>query len=194
MSHRLRLPTADIWPNPWSMHQTLRDHDPVHHFIPANQPEDDYYVLSRHADVWSTTRDHTTFSSAQGCTINYSDTELIGLQDNSPMVMKDEGIYTRFRKLVSHGFTPRQVNAVEPKVRDFVVERIEQLRAKSSLDIITEFFKPLPSIVMAHYVGFPEKTGHNSIAGSRPSWRPTQPTPAASPTRWTLPAMRSSRC
>ncbi len=53
MSHRFRFTTADIWPNPWSMYRTLRDHEAVHHVVPANQPEDDYYVLPRHADVWS---------------------------------------------------------------------------------------------------------------------------------------------
>jgi cytochrome P450 len=30
-------------------------------------------------------------------------------------------VHTEFRKLVSRGFTPRQVDALEPKVRDFVI-------------------------------------------------------------------------
>src|SRR5208282_852706 len=60
-------------------------------------------------------------------------------------------------KLVSRGFTPRQVEAVEPKVRDFVVERIEKLRAEGGGDIVTELFKPLPSMVVAHYLGVPEQ-------------------------------------
>ena len=36
------------------------------------------------------------------------------------MVMQDPPVHTEFRKLVSRGFTPRQVEAVEPKVREFV--------------------------------------------------------------------------
>ncbi len=62
---------------------------PVHHVVPAKHPDHDYYVLSRHADVWSAARDHETFSSAQGLTVNYSELEMIGLQDNPPMVMQD---------------------------------------------------------------------------------------------------------
>ncbi|KLO30665.1 cytochrome P450 [Mycobacterium haemophilum] len=157
MSHGFQLATADTWPNPWPMYRALRDHDPVHHVIPADQPEDDYYVLSRHADVWSAARDHATFSSGQGLTVNYSDMELIGLQNNPPMVMQDPPVHTEFRKLVSRGFTPRQVDAVEPKVRDFVVERIERLRGRGGGDIVTELFKPLPSMVVAHYLGVPEE-------------------------------------
>jgi cytochrome P450 family 130 len=160
MSHnapvRFQLATADTWPNPWPMYRALRDQDPVHHVVPAKHPEDDYYVLSRHADVWAAARDHETFSSAQGLTVNYRDLEMIGLQDNPPFVMQDPPVHTEFRKLVSRGFTPRQVEAVEPKVREFVVERIERLRANGGGDIVTDLFKPLPSMVVAHYLGVPE--------------------------------------
>jgi len=152
-----QLATAETWPNPWPMYRALRDHDPVHHVIPATHPEHDYYVLSRHADVWSAARDHATFSSAQGLTVNYGDLEMIGLQDNPPMVMQDPPMHTEFRKLVSRGFTPRQVEAVEPKVRQFVAERIEGLRSDGGGDIVAELFKPLPSMVVAHYLGVPEE-------------------------------------
>jgi cytochrome P450 family 130 len=160
MSHdtpvRFQLATADTWSNPWPMYRALRDHDPVHHVVPTKHPEDDYYVLSRHADVWAAARDHETFSSAQGLTVNYRDLEMIGLQDNPPFVMQDPPVHTEFRKLVSRGFTPRQVEAVEPKVREFAVERIERLRANGGGDIVTDLFKPLPSMVVAHYLGVPE--------------------------------------
>lgn len=152
-----QLATADTWPNPWPMYRALRDHDPVHHVVPPNHPEHDYYVLSRHADVWAAARDHETFSSAKGLTVNYDDLELIGLQDNPPFVMQDPPVHTEFRKLVSRGFTPRQVEAVEPKVTEFVVERIEGLRSAGGGDIVAELFKPLPSMVVAHYLGVPEE-------------------------------------
>jgi cytochrome P450 len=139
------------------MYRALRDHDPVHHVVPEARPDHDYYVLSRHADIWAAARDHETFSSAQGLTVNYGELELIGLQDNPPFVMQDPPVHTEFRKLVSRGFTPRQVEAVEPKVREFVVERIERLRANGGGDIVAELFKPLPSMVVAHYLGVPEE-------------------------------------
>src|SRR6201986_2086073 len=161
MSHstpvKFELATADTWANPWRMYRALRDHDPAHHVVPSKRPEDDYYVLSRHADVWAAARDHETFSSAQGLTVNYGDLEMIGLQDNPPFVMRHPPVHTEFRKLVSRGFTPRQVEAVEPKVREFVVERIEGLRSDGGGDIVPDLFKPLPSMVVAHYLGVPEE-------------------------------------
>ncbi|MGF2944252.1 cytochrome P450 [Mycobacterium sp. Lab-001] len=154
---RFELATADTWACPWPMYRALRDHDPVHHVVPRTRPDHDYYVLSRHADVWSAARDHETFSSAQGLTVNYGELEMIGLQDNPPFVMQDPPVHTEFRKLVARGFTPRQVEAVEPKVREFVVERIDKLRAQGGGDIVTELFKPLPSMVVAHYLGVPQE-------------------------------------
>jgi cytochrome P450 len=154
---RFQLATAETWPQPWPMYRALRDHDPVHHVVPEGRPDHDYYVVSRHADVWAAARDHETFSSAQGLTVNYGELDLIGLQDNPPFVMQDPPVHTEFRKLVSRGFTPRQVEAVEPKVREFVVERLERLRADGGGDIVTELFKPLPSMVVAHYLGVPEE-------------------------------------
>lgn len=138
------------------MYRELRDHDPVHHVVPHGKPDDDYYVLTRHADIWAAAKDHETFSSAQGLTVNYGDLDMIGLADNPPMVMQDPPVHTEFRKLVARGFTPRQVESVEPKVRAFVVERLERLLANGGGDIVTELFKPLPSMVVAHYLGVPE--------------------------------------
>lgn len=157
MSHpRFELRTADTWPDPWPMYAALRDHDPVHHVVPEDRPQHDYYVLSRHADIWAAAQDYELFSSAQGLTVNYGELEMIGLADNPPMVMQDPPVHTEFRKLVARGFTPRQVETVEPTVRDFVVQRIERLRANGGGDIVAELFKPLPSMVVAHYLGVPE--------------------------------------
>src|SRR6202161_1962400 len=82
---------------------------------------------------------------------------MIGLKDNPPFVMQDPPVHTEFRKLVSRGFTPRQVEAVEPKVRESFAERTEQLLANGGGDIVAELFKPLPSMVVAHYLGVPEE-------------------------------------
>ncbi|ORV47322.1 cytochrome [Mycolicibacter engbaekii] len=158
LSHpKFELCNADTWPNPWPMYAALRDHDPVHHVIPPGAPDQDYYVMSRHADIWAAAADHETFSSAQGLTINYRELEMIGLADNPPMVMQDPPVHTEFRKLVARGFMPRQVELLEPKVRQFVVERLERLKANGGGDIVAELFKPLPSMVVAHYLGVPEE-------------------------------------
>ncbi|WP_406025332.1 cytochrome P450 [Nocardioides sp. NBC_00850] len=154
VSHRIAAyvpPTGASWADPWPMYAALREHDPVHHVARG-----DYWVLTRHDDVFAAVRDHETYSSSGGLTTAHDELERIGLADNPPMVMTDPPAHTAFRKLVNRGFTPKQVEDVTPRVTQFVVERVEQLRAAGGGDIVTELFKPLPSMVVAHYLGVPE--------------------------------------
>ncbi len=143
---------AETWADPWPLYAALREHDPVHHVA-----DGDYWVLSRHEHVFAAARDAETFSSAHGLTTEYDELERIGLTENPPFVMTDPPVHTEFRRLVSRGFTPRQVESVEPAVRAFVVERVERLRQDGGGDIVASLFKPLPSMVVAHYLGVPEE-------------------------------------
>jgi cytochrome P450 family 130 len=149
-----RPASAATWASPWAMYAALRDHDPVHHVERSGGR--DYYVLSRHADVLAAAVDTTTYSSAQGLTVEYDELATIGLADHLPLVMLDPPDHTAFRKLVARGFTPRQVRTVEPAVRSFVVERLERLREAGGGDVVATLFKPLPTMVVAHYLGVPE--------------------------------------
>ena len=151
-----RPATAATWAEPWAQYAALRDHDPVHRVVPEGRPGDDYYVLSRHADVWAAALDTATFSSAGGLTTAYDELETIGLVDNPPMVMLDPPDHTAFRRMVARGFTPRQVATLEPDVRAFVIERLDRLCADGGGDIVATLFKPLPAMIVAHYLGVPE--------------------------------------
>ncbi|MFJ9313227.1 cytochrome P450 [Pimelobacter simplex] len=155
LSHGYRPGGGAAWRDPWPGYAWLRDHDPVHHVVPARHPEHDHYVLSRHADVLAAAVDTATYSSAAGLTVEYDELERIGLVDNPPFVMTDPPVHTTFRKLVARGFTPRQVRDVEPAVRAFVVARLDRLRAAGGGDVVAELFKPLPSLVVGHYLGVP---------------------------------------
>ncbi|MEU6579468.1 cytochrome P450 [Nocardia sp. NPDC046763] len=154
---RFELRSGETWRNPYPMYSQLRDHDPVHRAVPEGRESDDFYVLSRHADVYAAARDPETFSSASGLTVDYVDLLAAGFGAAKPFVFMDPPDHTDFRRRVSPGFTPRQVNSVEPEVRAFVIERIEGLLAAGSGDIVKDLFKPLPTMVVAHYLGVPER-------------------------------------
>jgi len=136
------------------MYAGLRDYDPVHR-VTHPDPRRDYWVLSRFDDVFAAARDTATFSSAQGLTFEYDERNKAGLAEAAPMVMMDPPEHTAFRRLVGKGFTPRHVQELEPAVRAFAVERIERLRSNGGGDVVAELFKPLPSFVVAHYLGVP---------------------------------------
>jgi cytochrome P450 len=143
--------SGEGWRDPFTMYRALRDHDPVHHVV-----DGDYWVLSRFDDVFAALRDTETFSSAEGLTFSYDDMRAAGLETVHPIVMLDPPGHTAFRRLVSAAFTPRRVAALETEVRAFVAERIERLRAAGGGDVMAELFKPLPSMVVAGFLGVPE--------------------------------------
>jgi cytochrome P450 len=143
--------TAGTWRDPFTMYRQLREEDPVHHV-----EDGDYWVLSRYDDVFSAVRDPAVFSSAQGLTFEYDERHKAGLDLVAPMVFLDPPDHLAFRRLVAYGFTPRQVEEIEPAVRSFVTQRVERVFDLGTSDIVEELLKPLPSFVVAHYLGVPE--------------------------------------
>jgi cytochrome P450 len=133
------------------MYKALRDHDPVHRF---ERDGAEFWALTRFKDVFGAAIDAKTFSSAQGLTLLYGDMDELELE--SPIVMMDPPDHTALRKLAIKRFTPKQVQAIEPLVRAFVVEKVERLREMGEGDVVVELFKPLPSLVVGHFLGVPE--------------------------------------
>jgi len=141
---------AERWRDPFPMYRALRDHDPVHH-VPDNGEGEDYWVLSRFGHVLDAAVDAGTFSSAEGLTFHYGEMQALGIE--APIVMMDPPEHTALRKLAIKRFTPQQVKALEPMLRDFVVARVEKLRQQGRGDVVAELLKPLPSLVVSHFLG-----------------------------------------
>ena len=134
------------------MYRALRDNDPVHS-VEGAEHRDEFWVLSRFGDVFDAARDTATFSSASGLTVERG--AGVDMGEATPIVFLDPPDHTAFRRLVGSGFTPRQVSAIEDDVRAFVIERLDQIAEGGGGDIVAELFKPLPSFVVAHYLGVP---------------------------------------
>jgi len=145
---------AETWRDPFGMYKALRDRDPVHH-VPDNGEGEDYWVLSRFGHVIDAAVDAGTFSSAQGLTFSYGEMEKVGVE--APIVMMDPPEHTSLRKLSVKKFTPKQVVELEPLLRRFVVERVERLREQGEGDVVETLLKPLPSLVVAHFLGVPRE-------------------------------------
>lgn len=135
--------------DPFPIYRRLRDEDPVHHVADRG-----FWALSRFDDVFRAARDTDTFSSAQGLTFEQDEILKLGLKPT--MVMMDPPEHTVFRRLVNRRFTPRKVAELEPAVRDFVIGRVERLRELGEADLVSELAGPLPSFVVAWYLGVPE--------------------------------------
>jgi cytochrome P450 len=142
--------SGESWRDPWASYTELRESDPVH-------DSGAVWVLSRFTEVYDAARDTATYSSARGLTMTDGETELDLVGGFAPMVMLDPPDHTVFRRMVARGFTPRQVSELEPQIRTFVRARLTQVAEHEETDIVRELLKPLPSMIVAHYLGVPEE-------------------------------------
>jgi hypothetical protein len=138
--------------DPYPIYRRLRDEDPVHRTAAG------YWVLSRFADVFAAAGDGATFSSAQGLTFETNEIEALGLKPT--MVMMDRPTHTIYRRLISRGFTPRRVAGLERAVRSFVRERLATVADGEPFDFVETLAGPLPTFVVAHYLGVPAGDRH----------------------------------
>jgi cytochrome P450 len=134
--------------NPYPIYERLREEDPVH------RTPQGFWVASRFDDVFAAALDTTTFSSAQGLT--FGEDEILKLGLKPTLVMMDRPQHSTFRRLISRGFTPRKVAELEPAVRQFVRARVGALAKAGTADFVEVLAGPLPSFVVATYLGVPE--------------------------------------
>ncbi len=135
--------------DPYPAYRRLRDGDPVH------RTSSGYWVLSRFEDVFQAALDTPIYSSAQGLTLEQNEIVTLGLKPT--LVMMDRPQHTTFRRLISRGFTPRKVAGLEPAIRAFVRERVATLAEAGEADFVEVLAGPLPSFVVATYLGVPEE-------------------------------------
>lgn len=152
MDDKYLLRGGERWRDPWPAYRRLRNEAPVYQV--DHDVFGDFWVLSRFDDVFEAARDTGTFSSAQGLTPGAAAMAMFEGRA-APIVMMDPPEHTTMRRLVSQPMTPRKVASIEPAIRAFVDERLDVVAERGEVDIVEALFKPLPSFVVAHYLGVP---------------------------------------
>ncbi|MGV0814926.1 cytochrome P450 [Mycolicibacterium boenickei] len=140
---------VEINANPYPTFARLREESPLYY-----NEQHDFYALSRFADVNKGLVDHETFSSARGAII-----ELIKANIDIPsgaLIFEDPPIHTVHRKLLSRMFTPRKINALEPKIREFCAQSLDPLVGTGKIDFIKDFGAIMPMRVISALLGIPE--------------------------------------
>lgn len=136
--------------DPYPTYAWLRRHAPLHH-----EPEHDFWVLSRHADVAAAFRDTDTYSNAMGVSLDPAAWGPHAHQTMSFLAM-DPPRQTRLRSLVSRGFTPRRVAELEPRIIELTRRHLEPALEAGEFDWIQQVAGKLPMDVISELMGVPE--------------------------------------
>ena len=94
-----------------------------------------YFSITRHADIVTASRHPELFCSGEGT--NIADLPRTSVSSSTSMINMDD-LGTRMRRIVSRGFTPRQLGLMKADVEAIAAEIVDELAAKGEADFVTE--------------------------------------------------------
>jgi cytochrome P450 len=139
----------EIHEDPYPTYARMREEAPVYH-----NRELDFWALSRHADVLAALKDTERFTNTHGVSVERSASHPAAHLAMSFLGM-DPPRHTQMRALVSRGFTPRRVAALEPRIREMAVTSLEAMRGRGRSEFIADLAGTLPMDVISELLGVP---------------------------------------
>jgi cytochrome P450 family 142 subfamily A polypeptide 1 len=132
------------------------DLDRVHEFFtwarrdaPVYRDANDFWIVTRHADVIDVERRSDVFSSRGSYRVNIA-------MEESNTIAQDDPEHLAQRRLVSRRFTPRAVEAHEPFLLSRIAELVDAVTDQGRLEVVHDLAAQLPSRLTADLLGFPE--------------------------------------
>jgi cytochrome P450 len=156
------LSDARFWGRPLDEREgaflTLREQDPVRFFeeplvSEMFPPGPGYYSLTRHADIVEASKSAALFCSGSGTNIPDMPTEF--LEFLGSMINMDDPKHARMRRIVSRGFTPRQLDRMKGDVESIAAEIIDGIVERGEGDFVTDVAATLPLRIIVDMMGIP---------------------------------------
>lgn len=140
----------EIDTDPYPVWRRLQDEAPLYY-----NEKYDFYALSRFSDVEEALKDWQRLSSARGSVL-----EIIRNGVEIPpgsILFEDPPSHDLHRSLLAKLFTPRQINALEPKIRRFCEESLDPLVGSGGFDFIADLGAQMPMKTIGMLLGVPEE-------------------------------------
>jgi cytochrome P450 len=118
-----------------------------------SQPETEYWAVTRHAELVEASRQPALFCSGKGT--NILDLPVPFLEFFGSMINMDDPRHGRLRRIVSRGFTPRQLELLRADVEGVAAGIVDAIADRGSCDFVTEVAALLPLRVIVDLMGIP---------------------------------------
>lgn len=140
----------EIDEDPHPLWKRMRDEAPLY-----RNEKYGFFALSRFDDVQKGLTDWNTYRSGRGSTLEII---LAGMEMPPGMIlMEDPPIHDVHRGLMSRVFTPRKMNAIEPKVREFCARTLDPLVGSGGFDFVRDLGAVMPMRTIGFLLGIPEQ-------------------------------------
>jgi len=140
----------EIDTDPYPIWRRLREERPLYY-----NERYDFYALSRFDDVERGLIEWKTYSSAKGTLL-----EIIRSGMEIPagsIIFEDPPGHNIHRSLLSRVFTPRKMNAIEPKIREFCARSLDPMVGTGGFDFIADLGAQMPMRTIGMLLGIPEQ-------------------------------------
>jgi len=140
----------EIDADPYPVWKRMRDEAPLYY-----NEKYDFYALSRFDDVDRCSVDWRTYISGKGSVL-----EMIKMGIEVPpgsILFEDPPAHDVHRGLMSRVFTPRKMNAIEPKVREFCARSLDPLVGSGGFDFIADLGAQMPMRTIGMLLGIPDE-------------------------------------
>jgi cytochrome P450 len=149
----------DYWHAPFDIYEKFHAQGPVHRVcLPDGIP---VWLVTGYAEVYDALRDQRLARHRKYAGEDYTNNLPPEGLPQSRLVMEDPPDHTKSRKLVNHGFVPRRMRLLKPKMEELVSDLLDNIEAKGSdgatVDLMDTFCAPLPITVICDLVGMPEE-------------------------------------
>ena len=128
-------------------------HPPVSSIFPHD--ETGYWAVTRHADIKHVSQHNELFGSRYGVSIGALPVEV--QQISTFFLAMDPPDHSRYRRLISSAFTPRQVRLIEDQIRTSAAEVVdgllENLRGGEEVDFVAQCSAKLPMRTVSDMIG-----------------------------------------
>jgi cytochrome P450 len=141
---------VELQADPFPVFRRLREEEPLYY-----NERFDFYALSRFVDVERALLDHETFSSSRGVIL-----EMIKQNIEFPagfFICEDPPLHGVHRGVLSRVFTPKRMNALEPRIRRFCAQLLDPLVGAGGFDFVADLGARLPMRVIGMLLGIPER-------------------------------------
>ncbi|HJR26670.1 MAG TPA: cytochrome P450 [Acidimicrobiales bacterium] len=157
------LSDIELWTRPLAEREgaflTLREQDPIRFFQEPDLESEilprgpGYWSLTRHADVLEASKHPDLFCSGKGT--NIGDLPEPFLEFLGSMINMDDPRHARLRRIVSRGFTPKQLDSMKADVESIAAGIVDDVIERGEGDFVTDVAATLPLRIIVDMMGIP---------------------------------------
>jgi cytochrome P450 len=146
--------STDIYFNPWDAAFRANPYQHYKAFIGKPPSPIEMFVpivlVGSYVDALTILRDPEHFSSDVR---PMERKEVFGNAER--LLFADPPTHTRLRKLISRAFTPKRINDLTPRIREFTARLLDKVAERGRCELMADLAVPLPVMVIAEMLGVP---------------------------------------